>query len=113
MEMTVNDVNGSHLKVSLDGRLDTAAVDRIETALVARVVPRGLNAIVDLSKVDFIGSMGVRMLISTARALSRKNARLVLLAPQEGVREVFDSVSLGDIIKICAEEAEAVAAFQA
>jgi len=113
VEMTVTDIDGSHVKVALTGRLDTAAVDRIETALVARIVPRGVHAIIDLSNVEFIGSMGVRMLISTARALARKNGRLVLMAPQEGVREVFDNVSLGDIIKICADESEALAALQA
>jgi anti-anti-sigma factor len=57
--------------------------------------------------------MGVRMLISIARAVARKNVRLVLFAPQEGVREVFDSVSLGDIIPIRDTEADAVAALQA
>ena len=112
MEMIASDVGGSHLKVSLTGRLDTAGVDKIETALVARVVPRGQHAIIDLSKVDFIGSMGVRMLISTARALERKKARFVLFAPQDGVREVFESVSLGDIMTNCANEAEAVEALQ-
>ena len=112
MEMIATEMGG-HMKVALTGRLDTAAVDQIETALVARVVPRGLNALIDLSKVEFIGSMGVRMLISTARALGRKKAKLVLFAPQDGVREVFDVVSLADIIPICADEAEAVAALQA
>ena len=113
MEMTVTEIAGSHVTVALNGRLDTATIDRIETMLVARIVPRGLHAILDLSRVEFIGSMGVRMLISTARALARKNGRLVLMAPQDGVREVFDNVSLGDIIKICADETEALAALQA
>ena len=113
MDMDISELAATHLKLGLKGRLDTAGVDRIETRLTAATVPRGLNVIVDLSQVDFIGSMGVRMLISVARALSRKNVRLVLFAAQEGVSEVFDSVSLGDIIAIRASEGDAIAALGA
>ena len=111
--MEITALTPSQAKVVLTGRLDTAGVDRIETKFVAALVPRGLHAIVDLSKVDFVASMGLRMLISVARSLTRKNARLVLFAPQEGVREVFESVSLGDLISIHDTEADALAALPA
>ena len=113
MEMDVSEPTASHLKLALKGRMDTAGVDRIEARLTATVVPRGQNVLVDLSQVDYVASMGVRMLISIARALSRKNVRLVLFAPQEGVLEVFESISLGDIITIRLSEADAVAALGA
>ena len=111
--MEISALAPTQSKVVLKGRLDTAGVDRIETKFVAALVPRGLSAIVDLSQVDFVASMGLRVLISVARSLSRKNARLVLFAPQEGVREVFESVSLGDLIPIRETEADALAALQA
>ena len=53
------------------------------------------------------------MFITVARALARKNARLVLFAPQAQVREVFDNVSLMELIAICADEAEAQTALKA
>lgn len=111
--MEISALAPTQSKVVLKGRLDTTGVDRIETKFVASLVPRGLSAIVDLSQVDFVASMGLRVLISVARSLSRKNARLVLFAPQEGVREVFESVSLGDLIPIRETEADALAALQA
>lgn len=112
MEIEITSLAHTQAKVVLKGRLDVAGVDRIETQFVAALVPRGLSAIVDLSHVDFVASMGLRMLISLARALSRKDARLVLFAPQEGVREVFESVSLGDLMPIHDTEREALAALQ-
>ena len=111
--MEISALAPTQAKVVLKGRLDTAGVDRMETKFVAALVPRGVSAIVDLSQVDFIASMGLRVLISVARSLSRKNARLVLFAPQEGVQEVFDSVSLGDIVAIRDTESDALAALQA
>src|SRR5690242_12706566 len=99
--MEVTPLAATQVKVVLAGRLDTPAVDRLETKFVAALVPRGLSAIVDLAQVDFVTSMGLRMFISVSRALGRKNARLVLFAPQDMVRDVFETVSLGDLITIC------------
>ena len=113
MEIEVTPLTATQVKVVLTGRLDTPAVDRLETKFVAALVPRGLSAIVDLSEVDLVASMGLRMFISVTRALSRKNARLVLFAPRPMVREVFDAVSLADLIAICETEGEALEALQA
>ena len=75
--------------------------------------PKGRHAFVDLSQVEFVGSLGVRMFIAVARSLGLKQARLVLIGPQMQVREVFEHVSLSDIIPICVDDAEAQAALSA
>ena len=111
--MEISQLGDDKVKVLLKGRLDTPGVARVETRFVGAVVPRGRHAIVDLSQVEFIGSLGVRMFISVARGLGMKNARLVLVSPQAQVREVFDHVSLSDIIPVCADEAEAEVALKA
>ena len=105
--MEISPLGDDRVKVILKGRLDTPGVDRVETRFVAAVVPAGRHALVDLSHVDFVGSLGVRMFIAVARSLGMKKARLVLIGPQAQVREVFDHVSLSDIIPICADDAEA------
>jgi anti-sigma B factor antagonist len=111
--MEISQLGDDQVKVTLKGRLDTPGVDRVETRFVAALVPGGRHALVDLSQVEFIGSLGVRMFISAARSLSRKNARLILVSPQSQVREVFDHVSLSDIIPIFADEADAQTALRA
>ncbi len=105
--MEISQLGDDKVKVIFKGRLDTPGVDRVETRFVAAVVPSGRHALVDLSQVEFIGSLGVRMFISVARGLGLRSARLVLVSPQTQVREVFDHVSLSEIIPICADEAEA------
>jgi anti-anti-sigma factor len=111
--MEISQLGDDKVKVIFKGRLDTPGVDRVETRFVAAVVPRGRHTLVDLSQVEFIGSLGVRMFISVARGLGLRNVRLVLVSPQTQVREVFDHVSLSDIIPICADEAEAENALKA
>lgn len=95
-------------RVRLRGRLDTPGVDLIETKFTSQVVPDGVATVVDLSQVSFIASMGLRMFISIGKALRRKNARMVLFAPQSQVNEVFQTVQLRDILPIVMDEAEAI-----
>jgi anti-sigma B factor antagonist len=97
-------------RIVLSGRLDAPGVDRIETQFVAAVVPAAKNVVVDLSRVEFIASMGIRMLVSVARSLQQRRARLVLYGPSPLVNEVFKHVSLQDLMPIVADETAAIAA---
>ena len=101
-------VSGSVARVKLRGRLDTPGVDRVEGKFTSAVVPGGKNTVVDLSEVNFVASMGLRMFIGIAKALKRNNARMVLFAPQSQVNEVFNTVVLRDIVPVVVDEAEAV-----
>jgi anti-anti-sigma factor len=109
MKMDITEDDGV-VKVGLVGRLDTPGVDAIETRFTAAVCPRGARTVVDLSGVEFIGSLGLRMLITIARTLSRKNGKLVLYGPQSFVAQVLETASLGDIIPVQPDAASAVAA---
>jgi anti-anti-sigma factor len=111
--MKVDSLGERLVKVTLVGRLDTPGVDRLETRFVAHLVPGSNNAIIDLSGVDFVASMGIRMLVSAARSLRTRQAKLALFGTQHQVQEVFDAVALHKIIPICVTEADALAAVSA
>lgn len=100
---------GAVTRVRLTGRLDTPGVDSIETRFTASVVPTSARAIVDMSGVEFIGSLGLRMFITVARALNRRNGRMVLYAPQPFVAQVLETSALGELIPVCTDEASALA----
>lgn len=107
--MELSELGEKLVSVRLAGRLDTPGVDRIELRLTASLVPRGNSAIVDLTNVQFVTSMGIRMFITVAKSLTAKQARLVLHSPQEMVHEIFENAALGAILPIVATEAEALA----
>jgi anti-anti-sigma factor len=112
MELEMSDL-GTASKIALQGRLDTPAVGQIETRFTASVVSPGRNAIVDLTQVTFVSSMGIRLLLTTARSLSLKKAKLVLYGAQPLVMETLEHVALPDIIPVAADEAQALAMLQA
>jgi len=107
MEMRHDNV-GEVRRVVLVGRLDTAGVDVVETRFGAAIVPNGKDTIVDLSGVTFLASMGIRMLISTTRALSRKGGRLVMFGAGSGVWDVIETSALTEIIPHAGSENEAL-----
>ncbi len=108
MDMQVSTVGGVK-KIALSGRLDTAGVSRLETQFSASVAAGGQSAVVDLTDVAFLASLGVRMFISTARTVTRKGGKLALYGANAAVMEIIETTSLNDIIPVAPSEAEALA----
>lgn len=108
MDMQFTDVGGV-TKAVLVGRLDSYSVGEVETRFVASIVPREQPAVVDLSDVSFIASLGIRMLIGTARALQRANAKFAMFGANDAVMEIIETTSLEEIIPVVGTEAEALA----
>ena len=110
VEMDVAGLENGLTKIVLTGRLDTPAVDRIEARFAASVVGAKQSAIVDISRVDFITSMGIRMFITVARSLALRKAKLAIYGAQPMVNGVFEHVSLNEIIPVVDSESDAIAA---
>lgn len=108
MDMNVTELGEKLNCIRLTGRLDSPGVDHIEIRFTAALVSAGHSAIVDLSGVSFLASMGIRMFISSARALRLKGARMVLFGASDAVQSVLDHVALDQIIPIAATEAQAL-----
>lgn len=106
MEIQHDDL-GDVKRIVLVGRLDTKGVDIVETLFGAAITSDGKNTIVDISQVTFLASMGIRMLISTTRALSRKGGKLVMYGAGMGVKDVIETTALTDLIPLASSEGEA------
>ena len=94
-------------RLVLRGKLDTPGVDAVETRVNASL-SRGGHAIVDLSHVTFLSSLGVRMLISAAKMLDRRGSTLVLVAPQPLVEQALRHSGLADLLPVRADVAAAL-----
>jgi len=108
MEISFDHLDAPFSCVRLNGKLDAPGADRIGTRFTAAVASRGLPAIVDLSGVTLLTSMGIRLLVSTARALSHKGATMVLFGAQPLVREGLQHTALDQIIALAETESQAI-----
>jgi anti-sigma B factor antagonist len=94
-------------KLNLRGRLDAPGAQVIDTAF-ARMAGAQERLIVDLSRVSFIASAGLRTLIAGARSLIARQGRMVCLDPDPLVEQVLVRSGVDRLIPVCREISEAV-----
>lgn len=108
MKFTATELTGEITLVALEGSLDIAGADEIGQRMGAVAGSRRF-VIVDLEKVSFLASMGIRVLLSTAKTVSRQAGRLVLVNPNAVVRSVLN-VAGTDTLMPVADSVEAATA---
>ena len=108
MQIKFDQVEGFN-KVALAGRMDTAGVGAVELRFSSGIVPGGRSTMVDMSEVEFLASLGVRMLISTARALSSKGGALVMYGATPAVSDTIETMGFAQIVPLADTEADAIA----
>ena len=90
--------NGTELTIALEGRLDTTTAPELEQALKQDL--EGATALtLDFSRLDYISSAGLRVLLSAHKALARKGGMKVTHV-NEIVNEVFEVTGFSDILTI-------------
>ena len=97
--MTINkNQNGSTLTIALEGRLDTTTAPQLEQELKGSL-DAATELIMDFSKLDYISSAGLRVLLSAHKAMSKQGAMKVVNV-NEMVMEVFEVTGFSDILTI-------------
>jgi anti-sigma B factor antagonist len=94
--------------LELVGSLDLDGVFEIQTRFHALAGGQGRPAIVDMSKVDYVASLGMRMLVSSARTLDKAGVKMVLLNPQPLVEEAMTQIGIENVSPIVHSEQEAL-----
>ncbi len=90
--------NGSALEIALEGRLDTMTSPELENEL-KNALPGAESLTLDFSKLDYISSAGLRVLLSAHKTMSAKGGMKVIHV-NEVVQEVFEVTGFADILTI-------------
>ena len=91
-------VDAGTLNVALEGRLDTMTAPELE-AQVKDDIANVDAAVLDLAKLEYVSSAGLRVILSLHKALAGKSG-LVVKNPNETVSEVFEVTGFSDILTI-------------
>jgi anti-anti-sigma factor len=92
------------------GRIDANANVYAYRSAVEMAFARGQSLALDLSRTEYIGSVGVREMVVMARMAKAANLRVVAVAPPPQVRAILEiSKVLGEIYPIVESREEAVA----
>jgi anti-anti-sigma factor len=109
MQMTKEELGDDVLKVTLAGSFDIAGAGEVDMPF-AVISGARRKVVVDFAGVDFLASIGVRVLVKAARSIGNKGGKIALFAPNEAARKVLASTGADTIIIVTDDEAAAVAA---
>ncbi|MBR3333692.1 MAG: STAS domain-containing protein [Clostridia bacterium] len=90
--------NGTVLEIALEGRLDTMTAPELEAEL-NNTLQNADSLVLDFSKLEYISSAGLRVLLSAHKAMSNKGG-MKIMNVNEIVREVFEVTGFADILTI-------------
>lgn len=112
MELKIIQANDQYTHVALSGRLDIDGVKSIELEFASLIGGQNKSAIVDMTEVSFIASLGMRMLLSTAKSLRAHDRKIVLYNPQPVVQEALETAGFSAVMPIENDLAKALALVQ-
>lgn len=97
MKVTL-DKNGSTLKVSVSGRLDTTTAPELEKTLGSQL--EGIESLtLDFTELAYISSAGLRVLLALQKKMNRQG-QMVVTHVNDNIMEVFDVTGFVDVLTI-------------
>lgn len=92
------DKKGESCVYYLEGRLDTTTAPQLEADIKESI--DGVSSLVmDLSKLEYISSAGLRVLLSAQKTMNKQGSMVVRNVRDE-VNEIFDVTGFSDILTI-------------
>ena len=98
------------LVLSPVGRLDSGNVDAFEASVMKRIGGGERRLVVDCSRLDFISSSGLRVLLLAAKALKAGSGVLIVCSMKPHIEEVFRVSGFDRFIPVKATRASALEA---
>ncbi|MGA8611370.1 MAG: STAS domain-containing protein [Xanthobacteraceae bacterium] len=96
MQIAIKDA-GSTATMTMVGRLDILGAEAV--ALPLATLSGSKNGLyIDMAGVTFVASIGLRHLVSAAKAVGRRGGRLVVLNPNAAVAEVITTSGLTGLL---------------
>ena len=108
MEITTT-TRDNAIVLSLDGRIDTATAPALEQAINREIEGQHRKILLDFTRVTYISSGGLRVLLATAKKLKNPGDRFGLCSLSPEVMKILKLAGFTSIFSICPTEGEALA----
>ncbi len=108
--MRVEHVNGI-VVVALDTELDANTALRVKQELGSAIGDQARRVVLDLSRLDFIDSAGLGVLVSLVKVLRARGGDMRLVGLKDPVRMIFQLTRLEKVFKIFGDREKALASY--
>lgn len=109
MQIETQELEQNIKLISLRGRMDMQGTEAIDLKFTALTATHKGGYLIDLSQVEFIASIGIRTLLSNAKAANMRGGKMVLLNLQPMVADVMHTAGIDQLIPIFNDQAKALA----
>lgn len=101
---------GNVTKISLTGSLDGKTAPQVREEL-RPALEKTTNVILDMSKVEYLSSAGLRLLLLLYREFTAKKGKLVLLGVSQDIQSVMSHTGFLNFFILAGSEEDALKAF--
>lgn len=112
MRLQYSELDSSTRLIKLSGALDIHGVNEVEVEFVRLCTGDNVCVLVDLSKVNYISSIGIPLLVNSAKSLARQGGKMALLNPKKSVENVLELTGIPLMIPIFENVQTAVSALK-
>ncbi len=107
IKIEVEEVDGK-VVVHIDGRLDAPSAPTLEKKLNLLIDEGKFNLLLDFSKVEYLSSAGMRLLLSASKKIKLKDGKIVIFSIHDDVMDIIKLAGFDKILNICRTEQEAL-----
>ena len=100
MKLEYSELDNGIRLIKLIGKLDLDGTNSVDKQFMQYCAGENIFVLVDLAQVNFLSSIGIPMLIATAKAIAKRGGRMAFLNPQTNVKSVLDITGVSNIIRI-------------
>jgi anti-anti-sigma factor len=111
MFASFQDVGADLRHITISGRLDMEGTDAVSARLMELVQEPKKGVVVDLSAVRFLASVGIRVLIASAKTVQQRGGKMaVVVAAGSSVSMSLEATGVNELIPVFTDSAEAAEA---
>ncbi|MGH9647971.1 MAG: STAS domain-containing protein [Bryobacteraceae bacterium] len=111
MQMVLEELAGGITRVALDGRFDIGGAEAVDLKINV-IAGTKKFVLLDMEKVTFLGSMGLRTILTAARTVKSRGGKMAIFAPDEQIVKVLITSGVGALLSINPDREGAVAFLQ-
>ena len=103
--------NGGVTVLGVSGRIDASTAEQLKQKLLATIGDRPIRLALDFARVEFVSSIGLRVLVVSAKRVAAVRGKMVFCGLTGPVREVFELAGFMSVVPCFPDRAAAVASF--
>jgi anti-anti-sigma factor len=111
MSLSFQDVGADLRRITLSGRLDMEGANSTSARVLELVEAPKKAVVIDLSAVRFLASVGIRVLVASAKAVQERGGKLTLVVARGSSASMsLEATGVDDLIPVFNKVADAEAA---